>query len=129
MQSCLQAFPLVPKRLEEIFVQEGGSEVKFVCIFVSVCVCMYLCMYTYLWVLVHICTPVCEDQRLTSGFFLIYFIHYIPETGSLTVLIKVTIAVMKHHSPSNLGREGFIWLILLFIIKGSQERNSNRVGI
>ena len=32
----------------------------------------------------------------------------------MPVLVRVTIAVLKHHDQSNfnLGREGFIWLIL-----------------
>jgi hypothetical protein len=38
--------------------------------------------------------------------------------------------VKKHHDLSNLGRKGFIWLMLqsLLIIKGSQNRNSGRAG-
>ena len=38
----------------------------------------------------------CEDQRQESGVFLIRSLLYILETGSLTVIIKVTIAVEKH---------------------------------
>jgi hypothetical protein len=40
--------------------------------------------------------------------------------------VRVTIAVVKHAR----GRRGLTWLLLpyLFIIKGSQDRNSNRAG-
>ena len=29
------------------------------------------------------------------------------------VCLRVTIAVMKHHDQSNLGRKGFMWLMVL----------------
>jgi hypothetical protein len=44
VQSCLQAFPLVPKRLEEILVQQGGCEVKLNF------VCLYVFMYVHIFV-------------------------------------------------------------------------------
>jgi hypothetical protein len=46
-----------------------------------------------------------------------------------SVLVLVTIAVMKHSEQSNLGCKKLISAyasIFLFIIEGSQDRNSNR---
>jgi hypothetical protein len=53
-------------------------------------------------------------------------------TWWVTVLVRVSIAVMKPHEQSSLGRKGFIWLTLphhtKFIIKGSRDRNASRAG-
>jgi hypothetical protein len=47
------------------------------------------------------------------------------------VLVRVSIAAMKHHDQKQV-REERVYLayifIALFIIKGSQDRNSNRAG-
>jgi hypothetical protein len=49
----------------------------------------------------------------------------------VTVLVRVTIAVMKYHDQSNLEGK-WVYLaytsISLFIIKESQDKNSNREG-
>lgn len=34
------------------------------------------------------------------------------KTGTQAVLVRVAIAVPKHHDQSKLGRKGFIWLTL-----------------
>jgi hypothetical protein len=34
--------------------------------------------------------------------------------GRETVLVKVSIAASKHHDQNNLGRKGFIYLMLLY---------------
>jgi hypothetical protein len=33
------------------------------------------------------------------------------KTSNETILLKVTVVVMKHCNQSNLGRRGFVWLI------------------
>jgi hypothetical protein len=38
--------------------------------------------------------------------------QYLTILKPMSVLVKVTIAVMKHHDQNNLGRKGFIWLTL-----------------
>lgn len=44
-----------------------------------------------------------------------------------TVLVRGTVAVMKHNDHSNMERKGFIWLMLPYrLIEGSQDQNSNR---
>ena len=45
---------------------------------------------------------------LSSLSLLCYSPPYSLGTRSLTVLVRVSIAVMKHHDPRNLGRDGFI---------------------
>lgn len=48
------------------------------------------------------------------------------ETIKLTkpfVLVRVTVAVMKHHDPSTLGRKGFIWFMLVTSEQESRGRN------
>ena len=46
-----------------------------------------------------------------------------------SVLVRVSIAVMKHHSQKQVGKK--VWLTILypqFITEGSQNRNSSRAG-
>jgi hypothetical protein len=53
------------------------------------------------------------------------------KTSRVTVLVRVTIAVMKHHDQSNLERKGFSLAYdsrKLSITEGSQDRDSSRVG-
>jgi hypothetical protein len=49
-----------------------------------------------------------RGERRMSNILLCYSPPYSLGTRSLTVLVRVSIAVMKHHDPRNLGREGFI---------------------
>ena len=39
----------------------------------------------------------------------------------ITVLVRVTIAVMKHHDQGNLGKKGFIQLTLPYHCSSSKE--------
>lgn len=47
----------------------------------------------------------------------------------LSVLVRISIALMKHYDQSNLGEERVnLASLLLFITEGSQEANSSRAG-
>ena len=53
------------------------------------------------------------------------------EAGTKVVLARLTAAVTKHHSQTHVGEERAYLtytFILQFIIKGSQDKNSNRAG-
>ena len=50
----------------------------------------------------------------------------------ISVLVRVTIAMMKHHDQNNLERKGFIWLTFPHHCSSSKKVGtgiSNRVGI
>jgi hypothetical protein len=51
--------------------------------------------------------------------------------GYISVLVRVTIAVMKHHDQNQVGEEKVYSIYTStsqLIIKGSQNRNSSRAG-
>ena len=48
---------------------------------------------------------------------------------TVSFLVRVSIAVMKHNNQSKLGKKGFIWFTLsLSIIEGGLDRNSDTTG-
>jgi hypothetical protein len=44
------------------------------------------------------------------------------------VLVRVTVAVMKHHDQNNLGREEFIWLMLPYHSSSSKKVRTLKQG-
>jgi hypothetical protein len=49
-----------------------------------------------------------------------------------TIIVRVTVAVIRQHDQKQPGRKKAYWLYTstsLFIIEGTQDRNSDRTGI
>ena len=74
-----------------------------ICVYVQVCTCA--CIIICVRVHVHRCVLVWEDERTTSDVISSSFFPNKIES----VLIRITVAVVKYHDQSKLRRKGFIW--------------------
>jgi len=84
-------------------------------------VCMSVCMSA--------CMSVCMSACLSVCLYVCMYVAFACVFTFMCVLLRVTIAVIKHHDQSNLGRKGSIWLTLPYHCSSMKEiRTGTQTG-